>query len=150
MPPPSILWKGLGKKFDIWGGLFKIAILRVSHIVIGPYERYRRNYRYLSNINQLVSTFCTVLKNITIQNFWHQYILLIIIVDSSLTFDNHVKTICKKASQKLTGISIMSNFMSKIKRKALIKTFFESQFNYCPLIWMFCSRTLNLRINRLH
>ena len=22
--------------------------------------------------------------------------------------------------------------------------------NYCPLIWMFCSRTLNHRINRLH
>ena len=76
--------------------------------------------------------------------------LLGIIIDSSLTFDNHVKTICKKASQKLTGISRMSNFMSEIKRKVLIQTFFESQFNYCPLIWMFCSRTLNHRINRLH
>ena len=44
----------------------------------------------------------------------------------------------------------MSNFMSEIKRKVLIQTFFESQFGYCPLIWMFCSRTLNHRINRLH
>ena len=43
--------------------------------------------------------------------------LLGIIIDSSLTFDNHVKKICKKASQKLTGISRMSNFMSKMKRK---------------------------------
>ena len=50
--------------------------------------------------------------------------LLGIIIDSSLTFDNHVKTICKKASQKLTGISRMSNFMSQTKRKVLIQTFF--------------------------
>ena len=38
-----------------------------------------------------------------------------------------------------------------IKReKKLINTFIESQFSYCPLIWMFCSRSLNNRINRLH
>ena len=34
--------------------------------------------------------------------------------------------------------------------KVLIRTFLESRFNYCPLIWMFCIRTLNHRINRLH
>ena len=28
--------------------------------------------------------------------------------------------------------------------------FFDSQFNYCPLIWMFHSRNLNNKINRLH
>ena len=31
-----------------------------------------------------------------------------------------------------------------------MKTFIESQFNYCPLIWMFHSRTINNKINRLH
>ena len=31
-----------------------------------------------------------------------------------------------------------------------MKTFIESQFNYCPLLWMFCSRTLNNKINKLH
>ena len=30
------------------------------------------------------------------------------------------------------------------------KSFIESQFNRCPLIWMFHSRTLNNKINRLH
>ena len=25
----------------------------------------------------------------------------------------------------------------------------KSQFSYCPLVWMFCSRTLNARINKL-
>ena len=31
-----------------------------------------------------------------------------------------------------------------------MKSFIESQFSYCPLIWMFHSRTLNNRINKLH
>ena len=32
----------------------------------------------------------------------------------------------------------------------LLWAFIESQFSYCPLIWMFHSRTLNNKINRLH
>ena len=31
-----------------------------------------------------------------------------------------------------------------------MKTFIESQFNYCILTWMFHSRTINSKINRLH
>ena len=31
-----------------------------------------------------------------------------------------------------------------------MKSFIESQFGYFPLIWMFHSRTLNNRTNRLH
>ena len=31
-----------------------------------------------------------------------------------------------------------------------MKTFIESQFNYCPLIWMLHSRNINNKINRLH
>ena len=31
-----------------------------------------------------------------------------------------------------------------------MKTFFESLFNYCPLIWMFCGGTLYKKIDTLH
>ena len=31
-----------------------------------------------------------------------------------------------------------------------MKAFIESQFGYYPLIWMFCGRNLNNRINHLH
>ena len=31
-----------------------------------------------------------------------------------------------------------------------MKTFIESQFNCCPLVWMFHNRTLNNKINKLH
>ena len=31
-----------------------------------------------------------------------------------------------------------------------MNSFFTSQFNYCPLVWMFRSRTMNNKINHLH
>ena len=31
-----------------------------------------------------------------------------------------------------------------------MKAFIESQFGYCSLIWIFCGRNLNNRINHLH
>ena len=40
--------------------------------------------------------------------------------------------------------------MDLSKRKCLLKAFLKSQFNYCPLMWMFHSRELNNRINRIH
>ena len=36
------------------------------------------------------------------------------------------------------------------KSKVLTKAFVTSQFNYCPLIWMLHSRTLNYRLSNTH
>ena len=40
--------------------------------------------------------------------------------------------------------------MKLSKKKSLVSSFFNSQFNYCSLIWMFHSRITNNKINRLH
>ena len=36
------------------------------------------------------------------------------------------------------------------RKKTLFNSFIKGQFNYCPLIWMFCSRSCNSMINRIH
>ena len=76
--------------------------------------------------------------------------LLGIKIDTKLSFENHVSSLCKKASQKLHALARIVNYMDLSKRKSLMKAFITSQFNYCPLIWMFHSRELNNRINRIH
>ena len=58
--------------------------------------------------------------------------------------------ICDKASQKPNASARLSSFMSLEKRRLMLKAFVNSQFGYCPLIWMFHNRTLNNRINRIH
>ena len=76
--------------------------------------------------------------------------LLEIIIDSEISFDQHLSFICSKASKKLNALGRISGYMSFEKRRILMKAFIESQFNYCPLIWMFHSRTMNNKINRIH
>ena len=76
--------------------------------------------------------------------------LLGIKIDTKLSFENHVSSLCKKASQKLHALARIVNYMDLSKRKSLMKAFVTSQFNYCPLIWMFHSRELSNRINRIH
>ena len=75
--------------------------------------------------------------------------LLGIKIDSKLFFENDVSFLYKKASQKLHAVARVVNFMDLAKRKSLMKVFITSQFNYCILIWMFHSRQLNNRINKI-
>ena len=56
----------------------------------------------------------------------------------------------KKANQKFHALARVSKFMTQDKLKIVMKTFIMSQFNYCSLVWMFHSRTLNTKINKLH
>ena len=76
--------------------------------------------------------------------------LLGINIDSKLSFDNHVKKLCDVASAKLKALTRVAPYLDTCKKKLLMNAFFKSQFNYCPLVWMFHSRILNNRINRLH
>ena len=76
--------------------------------------------------------------------------LLGITLDNNLKFSNHVTKLCTRANQKLHALARISKFMTEDKLRILMKALVVSQFNYCPLVWMFCNRTLNKKINRLH
>ena len=79
-----------------------------------------------------------------------EQVLLGITIDSNLTFENHINSICKKASQKLNALARIAPYMNTQKRRAIMKSLVTSQFSYCPLIWMFHSRRLNNKINSIH
>ena len=76
--------------------------------------------------------------------------LLRVKFDYNLSFENHVTSLCKKASQKLHAVARISHYMDLNKRRNLMKAFISSQFSYCPLKWIFQSRSLNNKINRIH
>ena len=76
--------------------------------------------------------------------------LLGIKIDNQLDFNEHISNIYKMASLKLHALARIAPYMNKEKLRILMKTFIGAQFNYCPLIWMFHSRTLNNQINKLH
>ena len=77
-------------------------------------------------------------------------VLLGITIGHELKFDDHVNYLCKKASLKLNGLARIGRFINVSKKRIIMKSYIESQFGYCPLIWMLHSRGLNNKINRIH
>ena len=75
--------------------------------------------------------------------------LLGVTIDSNFTFQEHINNLYRKPSQKLHALSRISHYLSPNKKCILFKKFVTSQFNYCPLVWMCHSRTLNNRIDNI-
>ena len=77
-------------------------------------------------------------------------LLLGIKIDNKLTFDEHISGLCKKAANKLRSLARVTSFMSLPKKKLFLNSFFNAQFNYCPLIWILHSRSNNNKIKHPH
>ena len=73
-----------------------------------------------------------------------------ITIDNKLTFKGHIKISCRKAAQKMGALSRLLNHLSDSQKRLIFNSLIKSQFNYCPLMWMFCSRTSNNMINKIH
>ena len=76
--------------------------------------------------------------------------LLGITMESDISINNHLSTMCKKASQKLNTHSWLCNVIPFFQRKILMNAFFMTPFSYSPLVWMCHNRTFNRKINNLH
>ena len=73
-----------------------------------------------------------------------------IMIDNHRKFDKHISLLCAKANRKLSALARISYYLTFHQKRTLIKAFFESQFRYCSLSWMFHSRKSNNKINLLH
>ena len=78
------------------------------------------------------------------------FIVLGLWIDNKMTFKVHIEKLLRVGNQKLHALMRVSKYTDEEKLRILMKTFIESQFKYCPLLWMFHSRKLEKRINQLH
>ena len=76
--------------------------------------------------------------------------LLGVTIDKNLNFNSHLAAICKKTGHKVTALARLVRLLPFHRRREILKSFIESQFSHCPLVWMFCSRKMNRKINHIH
>ena len=76
--------------------------------------------------------------------------LLEVNIDNSLKFDAHFKELYRKFNQKVHAFGRLRPFLGEEKAKLLFNSVIMSNFSYCPLIWLFCSKGTNNDINRTH
>ena len=75
--------------------------------------------------------------------------LLGISIDNKLSFEEHVSSLCKKASNQLNAISRLHRYLGFKEKEILINSFVYANFNYCPLIWHFCPAKSVRKIERI-
>ena len=70
--------------------------------------------------------------------------LLGIHLDDKLNFNLHVSNICRSAANQLNALIQLKNYLSFNAKRVLINSYIISNFNYCPLVWMFsAAKSLN-------
>ena len=119
---------------------------------------FEANYMILNldKCHALISRKTTLVEQLYIQVGEHviwespEEKLLGVTIDNKFTFNTHLNNMCKKAGAKVTALTRLAKIMPFKKKRTLMNAFIESQFSYCPLVWMFCSRTINNKINRIH
>ena len=73
-----------------------------------------------------------------------------VMIDNNLTFKKHIDNVLRKAQYKLHALRRIRKFFTIEKVKILGNGFIDSQFNYAPLIQMFCWKTLYSKIEKSH
>ena len=76
--------------------------------------------------------------------------LLGVKIKNTHNFNTHVKGLDMKANNKLRALARAHHTCFSKKRKFLMISFFNPQFNYCPLIWMLHIRSNNNKIKHFH
>ena len=74
--------------------------------------------------------------------------LLGVTIDSNLNCNSHIKEIYGKVNQKISALCRSRDYISEKKAKLLLNTFVISNFQYFPLMWLFCSKAVDNLINR--
>ena len=105
--------------------------------------------KYHLLINNTKESFQIKIGNETVSNSKYEK-LLEVKIDHELNFNEHVSSLCKKASQKLNALSRIASFMTFNQRRLILNSFITSHFSYCPIVRMFHGRKLNERINHIH
>ena len=76
--------------------------------------------------------------------------LLGVEIDSKLTFNKHIETLCSKVNKKVSAFARLKNYISREQVLTICNAAILSNFNYCPLIWLFCNKGANKEIDRTH
>ena len=71
-------------------------------------------------------------------------------INNKLNFAKHLLSITKNANKKFNALMRVQEYLTNGQKKLIFSSFIKSQFVYCPLIWMFCTKRSLCRISNIY
>ena len=105
-------------------------------------------FQFLALSSNTVPNFDLVLNGITLTSESHVKALGVVI-DNKLNFSEHIRVICKKAARQLNALARISKFLDISTRSVIYKSFVSCIFHYCPLVWHFCGKVNNSKLEKV-
>ena len=72
-----------------------------------------------------------------------------VIIDNRLTFSDHISACCLKAARQLNALARFSKYLDPKSKSIIYNSFTRSNFEYCPLVWHFCGKTNNNKLEKI-
>ena len=72
--------------------------------------------------------------------------MLGLIIDNKLSFEKLIAKLCQTVSYKLLALRRIRKYLTLEKARVLRNAFMDSQFNYAPLICLFCKKTIYFKM----
>ena len=76
--------------------------------------------------------------------------LLGVVIDDNLSFNEHVSKLCVKAARQTNALRRIVKYIPNECRLNIYQAFISSNFNYCDIVWHFCSNRSTYRIEKVH
>ena len=61
-------------------------------------------------------------------------------IDNKLNFESHINEICIKTSKQINALKRMKHFLDRTCKNIIYNSYISSNFNYCPIVWMFTGK----------
>ena len=71
-------------------------------------------------------------------------------IDNELEFDKYISKICKTAANQLNALYRLDKYLNLQQGEVLVKSCITANFNYCPMVWHFCSCKNTAKMKRIH
>ena len=94
----------------------------------------------LKNKNVNGDDFNNTVDNDTL-NLTDAVTVLCVDIDDKLNFNSHVSNMCNKAGRQLNVLQRLKGSLDYASRLSIYQSFIMSNFNYCPVVWMFTSKS---------
>ena len=82
-------------------------------------------------------------------NSSNEIIILGVKLDAKLSFDPYISDVVRRVSRQINILRRIFKFLDEPGRINVYRSFISANFNYCPVVWMFCGKKNSTKLEKL-